>query len=136
MDQIEVQLKKIKGKSYKAGPPEKGGQQYRQWVEEFYKDSTTSGDRYLVTYAEQLRKYHVALTLNTNTRIKDARRRLQEYFDSLDRKKFTKIDVELEQLFHKAMQALDKSIEENGGEPENPQLKKLKELLLQNYEEL
>ena len=136
MGQIEVQLKKIKGKSYKAGPPEKGGQQYRQWVEEFYKDSAAGGDRYLVTCAEHLRKYHVALTLNANTRMKNARRYLQKYFDSLDREKFTKIDLELEQLFHKSMQTLDKFIEKNGGEPENPQLKKLKELLLQNYEEL
>ena len=136
MGRIEGRLAKFKGKSFKAGPSEKGGQQYRQWIEEFHKDSVACGDRYLVTYTEHLREYHVALTLNTNTRMKDARRRLQEYFDSLDRKKFTKIDVELEQLFHKAMQALDKFIKENGEEPENPQLKKLKELLLQNYEEL
>ena len=136
MAQIELQLKKIKGKSYKAGPPDKGGQQYRQWVEEFYKDAVASGDRYLVTYAEHLREYHVALTLNTNTRMKNARKYLQKYFDSLDREKFTETDERLEQLFHKAMQALDKFIEKNGGEPENPQLKKLKELLLQNYKEL
>ena len=135
MGQIEVQLKNIKGNSYKVGPPDKGGQQYRQWVEEFYKDAVASGDRYLVTYTEHLREYHVALTLNANTRIKNARRYLQKYFDSLDEKKFTEIDVRLEQLFHKAMQALDKFIEKNG-EPENPQLRKLKELLLENYEEL
>ena len=134
MDQIELQLKKRKGKCYKAGPPDKAGQQYRQWIEEFYKDSAAAGDRFLVTFAEHLREYHVALTLNTSTRMTNARRYLQKYFDSLDRKKFTEIDEKLEQLYKMAIQALDKYIEQHG-DPENPLLTKLKELLLQNYED-
>ena len=134
MGQIEAQLKRMKGKSYKVGPPDKAGQQYRQWVEEFYKDSVAGGDRYLVTYAEHLREYHVALTLNTNTRMKNARKYLEKYFLSLDKEKFTDIDEKLEQLFYKAMQALDRYIQQNG-EPENPQLTKLKELLLQHYKD-
>ena len=134
MDQIELQLKKRKGKCYKAGPPDKAGQQYRQWIEEFYKDSAAAGDRFLVTFAEHLREYHVALTLNTSTRMTNARRYLQKYFDSLDRKKFTEIDEKLEQLYNMAIQALDRYIEQHG-EPENPLLTKLKELLLQNYED-
>ena len=134
MVQIEGRLKKLRGKSFKAGPPDKGGQQYRQWVEEFYKDAVADGDRYLVTYTEHLREYHISLTLNSNTRMKNARSYLQRYFRSLDREKFTDIDKVLEKLFYKAMEALDKFIEKND-EPENPQLTKLKELLLENYQE-
>lgn len=134
MVQIEGRLKKLRGKSFKAGPPDKGGQQYRQWVEEFYKDAVAVGDRYLVTYTEHLREYHISLTLNSNTRMKNARSYLQKYFRSLDREKFTDIDEILEKLFYKAMEALDKFIEKND-EPENPQLTKLKELLLENYQD-
>ena len=134
MVQIEGRLKKLRGKSFKAGPPDKGGQQYRQWVEEFYKDAVAVGDRYLVTYTEHLREYHISLTLNSNTRMKNARSYLQKYFRSLDREKFTDIDEILEKLFYKAMEALDKFIEKND-EPENPKLTKLKELLLENYQE-
>lgn len=134
MVQIEGRLKKMRGKSFKAGPPDKGGQQYRQWVEEFYKDAVAVGDRYLVTYTEHLREYHISLTLNSNTRMKNARSYLQKYFGSLDREKFTDIDEILEKLFYKAMEALDKFIEKND-EPENPKLTKLKELLLENYQE-
>ena len=135
MVQIEGRLKKLRGKSFKAGPPDKGGQQYRQWVEEFYKDAVAVGDRYLVTYTEHLREYHISLTLNSNTRMKNARSYLQKYFRSLDREKFTDIDEILEKLFYKAMEALDKFIEKNGGEPENPKLTRLKVLLLENYKE-
>ncbi|CAH3018864.1 unnamed protein product [Porites evermanni] len=135
MVQIEGRLKKMRGKSFKAGPPDKGSQQYRQWVEEFYKDAVAAGDRYLVTYTEHLREYHISLTLNSNTRMKNARSYLQKYFGSLDREKFTDIDEILEKLFYKAMEALDKFIEKNGGEPENPKLTRLKELLLENYKE-
>ena len=134
MVQIEGRLKKLRGKSFKAGPPDKGGQQYRQWVEEFYKDAVAVGDRYLVTYTEHLREYHISLTLNSNTRMKNARSYLQKYFRSLDREKFTVIDENLEKLFYKAMEALHKFIEKND-EPENPKLTKLKELLLENYQE-
>ena len=134
MEQIEFQLKKKKGKCYKAGPPDKAGQQYRQWIEEFYKDCAEAGDQSLVTYAEHLREYHVALTLNTSTRMTNARRYLQKYFDSLDREKFTEIDEKLEQLYKMAIRALDKYIEQHG-EPDNPLLTKLKELLLQNYDD-
>ena len=132
---IEKKVLSLKGKSFKAGPSDKGGQQYRQWVEEFYKDAVAVGDRYLVTYAEHLREYHLSLTLNSNTRMKNAKRYLHRYFASLDREKFTLIDEYLEKLFQKAMEALDKFIEKNG-EPENPKLAKLKELLLDNYKEL
>ena len=135
MVQIEGRLKKMRGKSFKAGPPDKGSQQYRQWVEEFYKDAVAAGDRYLVTYTEHLREYHISLTLNSNTRMKNARSYLQKYFRSLDREKFTDIDEILEKLFYKAMEALDKFIEKNGGEPENPKLTRLKDLLLENYKE-
>ena len=134
MEKIENQLKTMSGKSFKAGPPDKGGQQYRQWVEEFYKDAVAVGDRYLVTYTEHLREYHISLTLNSNTRMKNARKYLQKYFDSLDREKFTQTDENLEKLFHKAMEMLDEFIQKNG-EPENPQLMKLKELLLEKYKE-
>ena len=134
MEKIENRLKTMSGKSFKAGPPDKGGQQYRQWVEEFYKDAVAVGDRYLVTYTEHLREYHISLTLNSNTRMKNARKYLQKYFDSLDREKFTQTDENLEKLFHKAMEMLDEFIQKNG-EPENPQLMKLKELLLEKYKE-
>ena len=134
MEKIENQLKTMSGKSFKAGPPDKGGQQYRQWVEELYKDAVAVGDRYLVTYTEHLREYHISLTLNSNTRMKNARKYLQKYFDSLDREKFTHTDENLEKLFHKAMEMLDEFIQKNG-EPENPQLMKLKELLLEKYKE-
>ena len=132
MKHIELMIKQIKGKLYKEGPPDKAGQQYRQWVEEFYKDCVAEGNRYLVTYTEHLREYHVALTLNTSTRMKNARQYLKKYFDSLDREKFTGIDEKLKNLYQKAMQALDKDIQLNGL-PDNPLLKKLKELLLLNY---
>ena len=135
MDKIEAQVKRIKGKSFKAGPPDKAGQQYRQWVEELYKDSVAGGDRYLITFTEHLREYHVALTLNTNTRMKNARKYLDKYFKALNTKKFTETDKRLLQLYNKAMEALEIHVEKNG-EPQNPRLMKLKELLLENYKNI
>lgn len=134
MDKIETRVKRLKGKSFKAGPPDKAGQQYRQWVEEIYKDSVAEGDRYLVTFTEHLREYHVALTLNTNTRMKNARKYLDKYFEALDTDKFTETDINLVKLFQKAMTALDAHIEVHG-EPQNPRLTKLKDLLLENYKD-
>ena len=134
MGNIEAQVKRLKGKSYNCKAPhlDKGGQQYRQWVEQLYKDSVADGDRYLVTYTEHLREYHIALTLNANTRMKNARKYLTKYFEALDTAKFTETDKKLKQLFHKAMAVLDKHIEKDG-EPQNPRLLKLKELILKNY---
>ena len=135
MDKIEGQVKRIKGKSFKAGPPDKAGQQYRQWVEGLYKDSVAGGDRYLITFTEHLREYHVALTLNTNTRMKNARKYLDKYFKALNTKKFTETDKRLLELYKKAMEALEIHIKKDG-EPQNPRLMKLKELLLENYENI
>lgn len=135
MDKIEALIKRAKGKSFKAGPQDKGGQQYRQWVETLYKDSIADGERFLVTYAEHLREYHVALTINASTTMKNAKKRLKRYFDSLDENKFLTIDEQLKRLFQCAMQILDKSVEEHG-EPENPLLMQLKELILKHYKEL
>ena len=135
MDKIEALIKKAKGKSFKAGPQDKGGQQYRQWVEELYKDAIADGERILVTYAEHLREYHVALTINASTTMKNAKKRLKTYFDSLDESKFLEIDKKLKKLFQCAMEILDKSVEEHG-EPENPLLMHLKELILKNYKDL
>jgi len=135
MDKIEALIKRAKGNSFKAGPQDKGGQQYRQWVETLYKDSVADGERFLVTYAEHLREYHVALTINASTTMKNAKKRLKKYFDSLDENKFLCIDEKLKRLFQCAMEILDKSVEEHG-EPENPLLMNLKELILKNYKEL
>ena len=135
MNKIEVLIKRVKGKSFKAGPQDKAGQQYRQWVEELYKDSIADGERFLVTYAEHLREYHVALTINTSTTMKNAKKRLERYFDSLDEEKFLPIDEQLKSLFQRAMEILDKLVEENG-EPENPLLKHLKKLILKNHQDL
>ena len=135
MEKIETLIKRAKGKSFKAGPQDKAGQQYRQWVEELYKDSIAEGERFLVTYAEHLREYHVALTINASTTMKNAKKRLKRYFDSLDETKFLNIDKTLKKLFMCAMEILDKSVEEHG-EPENPLLMQLKELILKNYKDL
>ena len=135
MKSIEAQIAKFKGKSVKDAPSDKAGQQYRQWVEEVYRDSVAGGDRDMVTYAEQLREYHISLTLNANTRMKNAREYLTKYFEALDTEKFTEIDKNLKKLFYKAMAALDEHIEKYG-EPENPRLLKLKELLLDNYKDV
>ncbi len=135
MDKIEALIKRVKGESYKAGPPNKADQQYRQWVEEIYNDSIKKGDRFLVTYAEQLREYHVALTINASTTMKNAKNRLQRYFDSLNEDKFLPIDEKLKNLFKNAMEILEKIVEEHG-EPVNPLLMHLKELLLKNYKDV
>ena len=135
MIKIEALIKKVKGKCLKAEPQDKAGQQYRQWVEELYKDSVAEGERCLVTYAEHLREYHIALTINASTTMKNAKKRLKRYFDSLDKDKFLSIDEQLKRLFERAMKILDKYVEENG-EPENPLLKHLKELILKNYTDL
>ena len=135
MTKIETLIKRVKGKSFKAGPQDKAGQQYRQWVEELYKDSVADGERFLVTYAEHLREYHVALTINASTTMKNAKKRLERYFDSLDEEKFLPIDEQLRSLFQCAMKILEKFVEENG-EPENPLLKQLEELILKNYKDL
>ena len=135
MDDVEARIQNVKGQSYKAGPPDKAGQQYRQWVEELYKESIANGGRYLVTFTEQLREYHVALTINASTTMKKAKNRLQRYFESLNEDKFQPIDGELKTLFQSAMKKLQKFVEENG-EPENPLLMYLKQLLLKNYEDM
>ena len=130
MDKIEAKVKEMKGKSFKCGPPDKASQQYRQWVEEFYKDSIADAHRHLITFTEHLREYHIALTINKSTTMKNAKKRLQNYFDSLDEEKFLPIDRKLKNLFHCAMKMLDKAVQEQG-EPENPFLIELKKLLLQ-----
>ena len=77
MDKIENKVKEIKGKSFRCGPPDKASQQYRQWVEEFYKDSIADAERYLITFTEHLREYHIALIINKSTTMKNAKKRLQ-----------------------------------------------------------
>ena len=69
---------------YEMAPTERAGQQYRHWCESLLKVAETVGNRYVVTYAEQLREYHVALTINEATRMKDALAYLRRYFDNLD----------------------------------------------------
>ncbi|KAL9989319.1 hypothetical protein ACROYT_G003856 [Oculina patagonica] len=135
MDKIEALIKRVRGESYKVGPTDKAGQQYRQWVEQLYKGSIEEGDRFLVTYAEQLREYHVALTINASTTMKNAKKRLQRYFVSLNEKKFLPIDKKLKNIFEHAMEILEKIVEEQG-EPVNPLLMHLKELLLKNYKDV
>lgn len=136
MTKIETKVKGIKGKLLKSVPPdEKGSQQYRQWVEGFYKDSVTDVDRILITLAEHLREYHIALTINKSTTMKNARKCLKKYFDSLDREKFLPVDEKLTNLYQTAMNMLDKHVKEHG-EPTNPLLMKLKGLLLQHYKDV
>ncbi|XP_078348477.1 ATP-dependent RNA helicase DHX58-like [Oculina patagonica] len=135
MDKIEALIKRVKGESHNAGPTDKAGQHYRQWVEVLYKDSIEEGDRFLVTFAEQLREYHVALAINASTTMKNAKNRLQRYFDSLNEDKFLPIDKKLKDLFQCAMKMLEKHVKENG-EPENPLLMHLKEMLLNNYKDV
>ena len=132
MDKIHGGIKRLMNKSFKGPPPEKAGQQYRQWVEELYKDSIAAGDRYLVTYAEQLREYHIALSINTTTRMKNAKLHLQKYFESLDEDLFTETDRNLRELFCHAIDVLDRFVQEHG-EPQNPRLVRLKQLLLDHY---
>ena len=133
MQKIEQNVKRQQGKDYRAGPPNRSDQQYRQWVEELYKLAVSQGDRYLVTYVEQLREYHIALEINSTTRMKDAMKRLEKYFKGLNEDLMTDIDKRLRDLYYRAIQALEK-YEEKHGQPENPKLKKLKELILKNYQ--
>ncbi|PFX15412.1 putative ATP-dependent RNA helicase DDX58 [Stylophora pistillata] len=137
MKRIEAKVKGRKGEESTSVPQDdnKACQQYRQWVEELSKSAVADADRYLITFAEHLREYHIALTINKSTTLKNAKKRLEKYFKSLDREKFLPIDKTLERLFQCAMELLDKNVEEHG-EPENPFLMKLKELLLQHYKEV
>ena len=72
---------------YEEAPSERSGQQYRQWCESLLNFAETKQNRDAVTYAEQLRVYHVALTVNEATRMKDALAYLNRYFDKLDKGK-------------------------------------------------
>lgn len=134
MKNIEAKVRGRRGEESTSVPPDdsKSCQQYRQWVEELSKNAVADADRYLITFAEHLREYHIALTINKSTTMKNAKKSLEKYFESLDREKFLPIDKSLERLFQCAMEILDKNVAEHG-EPENPFLMKLKELLLQHY---
>ncbi|XP_031569525.1 interferon-induced helicase C domain-containing protein 1-like, partial [Actinia tenebrosa] len=113
-------------------PADRVGQQYRQWVEGLYKDAIGRGNRDLVTYAQQLRRYHVSLIINDTVRIKDAMKYLDEFFDSMDETKFQETDRKLRELFQKAKKAIESRLDK---EPINPKLQKLKDLILKFHEE-
>lgn len=83
-----------------------------------------------MTYAEQLREYNIALSINEATRMKDAKARLKKYFDRLREDKFTDVDRKLKQLYLNACDALDVWLSEHG-EPLNPKLVKIQEILLE-----
>lgn len=82
MESIEKFIIKIG--EYGEAPAERSGQQYRQWCESLLNVAEKLRNRDAVTYAEQLRVYHVALTINEATRMKDALLYLSRYFDRLD----------------------------------------------------
>lgn len=108
---------------------ERESQKYRQWCETLYKCGAVAGNRYVVTYAEQLREYHIALSINEATRMKDAVAHLRKYFKRLDESLFDNIDRTLKKIYEKSSEALDDEVNKNG-EPKNPKLEKIKEILL------
>ena len=79
-------------------PPERVDQQYRQWCEVLFGKAVSLSQRKVVTYAEQLRVYHVSLTVNEQTRTKDALAYLEKYFKNLQEGKYV-IKLKLSQ-FH------------------------------------
>ena len=127
-------IEKDIGQVSPSAPANRSSQGYRQWLEELYKNAVTGGDRYLVTYAEQLREYHVALEINNSSRMKDARKSLEKYFSKLDEGKFTTIDKKLKQHYSRAKDALEKYVQIHG-EPHNPNLLELKKLIFKFEED-
>ena len=134
MQKIEEAVKRRQGNAYQVGPPNRSEEQYRKWVEELYKVAVSERERFLVTCAEQLREYHIALEINNFTRMKDALKRLGKYFKGLNEDLMTDIEKRLIDVHRRAINALDKCVEKQG-EPVNPKLTKLKELILMNYRE-
>lgn len=134
MQKIEEAVKRRQGNAYQAGPPNRSEEQYRKWVEELYKVAVSERERFLVTCAEQLREYHIALEINNSTRMKDALKRLGEYFEGRNEDLMTDIEKRLIDVYHRAINTLDKCVEKEG-EPVNPKLTKLKEFILMNYRE-
>ena len=124
MGGIEKELGQVKPPP----PRDRGSQAYRQWVEELYKTAVLEADRYMVTYVEQLRVYHVALDINSTLRMKDAMKSLEKHFGNLDEQKFTAVDRKLREHYNRAKRTLEEHIRENG-EPENPNLKQLEKLI-------
>ena len=132
--QVMKSIEKDIGQVSPSAPANRSSQGYRQWLEELYKNAVTGGDRYLVTYAEQLREYHVALEINNSSRMKDARKSLEKYFSKLDEGKFTTIDKKLKQHYSRAKDALEKYVQIHG-EPHNPNLLELKKLIFKFEED-
>ncbi|EDO47177.1 predicted protein, partial [Nematostella vectensis] len=127
MEQVELY---VKGTPVDTDMPPSGkdysSQQYRHWCETLYTQGIKQSNRYLVTYAEQLRVYNVALTIKDATRSKDAMAHLSNYFNHLDEDRFTVVDRKLKKIYEKA---ITEAIQLHG-EPRNPKLVKLQELLL------
>ena len=133
MSKLEEVVKRNQGEMYLAAPPGRSGQQYRQWVETLDKTATLEANRILLTLSEQLREYHIALEINNSTRMQDAVKRLDNYFGYLDDTKMIQTDIKLRNLYKKARTYLEKEKEKRNGFPENPKLKLLRELILDNY---
>ena len=124
MGGIEKELRQVKPPP----PRDRRSQAYRQWLEELYKRAVVGTDRSMVTYVDQLRVYHVSLEVNSTLRMKDAMTCLEKYFGELDEDKFTAVEKKLKERYNRAKKALEEYIRENG-EPENPNLKQLEELI-------
>ena len=131
MKSIEKDIEDI-GQDNLSALANRSSQGYRQWLEEL--DKNAGGDRYLVTYVDQLRKYHVALEINNSSRMKDARKSLEKYFSKLDEGKFTAIDKKLKQCYSRTKDALEKYVQIHG-EPHNPNLLELKKLIFKFEED-
>ena len=130
--QVMKSIEEDIGQDNPSAPANRSSQGYRQWLEEL--DKNAGGDRYLVTYVDQLRKYHVALEINNSSRMKDARKSLEKYFSKLDEGKFTAIDRKLKRSYSNAKDALEEYVQIHG-EPHNPNLLELKKLIFKFEED-
>ena len=111
---------------------ERAEQPYRNCIDEAC--VAAFGNRFLMTYLEHLREYHIALTIAKVSRMADALNYLKRYFERHDESKYTVIDHILKNLFESMIKEIEDYIKEHG-EPSNPKLEKIKKLIIRYHTE-
>ena len=107
-------------------------QPYRNWIESAC--GVAFGNLYLTTYLEHLRQYHITLTIAEVSNMNGSLKYLERYFEQIDERNTNKALRETKKTFEKMREEIMDYVKENG-EPLNPKLKKVRELLLRSNED-
>ncbi|XP_043916940.1 antiviral innate immune response receptor RIG-I [Protopterus annectens] len=151
-DDISEIMAKVEGMARKIHPidelsniknREHGTQKYEQWIVDVQKRCRTLQlkdrneesrlCRSLFSLTEVLRKYNDALIINEDARTKDAVAYLEKFFNDIKNAGFDALEQQLTKMFEDKKQKLNKCVQEEAEQNENPKLESLTFILTEEY---